>query len=109
MGGREDERAAVCCMAERIIESDNAAQHGLDAPRSPGTHDRPRIALAHDWLCGYRGGEAVLESIAAIVEQHFDPAPLYVMFDDGRPISPTVDRLRNLGLIRCWPPGTWTR
>jgi len=27
------------------------------------------------------------------------------MFDDGRPISPRVDRLRSRGLIRCWKPG----
>src|SRR4051812_28011442 len=62
---------------------------------------RPRIAVAHDWLCGYRGGEAVLERIAAIVEEDFEAAALYVMFDDGRWLSPTVDRWRSRGLIRA--------
>lgn len=54
-----------------------------------------RAVLAHDWLCGRRGGEAVLERLALLVE----PAGLYVMFDDGRPLSPEVDRLRARGLV----------
>jgi glycosyltransferase involved in cell wall biosynthesis len=62
--------------------------------------DRPRIALAHDWLCGFRGGEAVLERLASLVERDFEPAGLYVIFDDGRPLSPEVDRLRASNQIR---------
>jgi glycosyltransferase involved in cell wall biosynthesis len=54
-----------------------------------------RIALAHDWLCGRRGGEAVLERIAAIVLARYDPAGLFVMFDDGCSIGPAVDALRD--------------
>jgi glycosyltransferase involved in cell wall biosynthesis len=60
---------------------------------------RARIALAHDWLCGRRGGEMVLERLAHLVETHFRPAPLYTMFDDGRGLSPSVDRLEH---VRSW-------
>lgn len=41
---------------------------------------RPRIALAHDWLVGYRGGEAVLEGIAHVVGRRWSPGGLYTMF-----------------------------
>lgn len=58
--------------------------------KKPG---RARVALAHDWLCGRRGGEMVLERLALLVEAHFDPAGLYVMFDGGRAMSPAVDRI----------------
>jgi glycosyltransferase involved in cell wall biosynthesis len=51
------------------------------------------VALVHDWLCGYRGGEAVLERLALLVREHFEPAGLFVMFDDGRPVAPTVDAM----------------
>jgi glycosyltransferase involved in cell wall biosynthesis len=54
-----------------------------------------RIALAHDWLCGLRGGEAVLERIAALVERDHVGAPLYTMFDDRRALSPAVDALQH--------------
>ncbi|HYE02084.1 MAG TPA: glycosyltransferase [Phycisphaerales bacterium] len=53
-----------------------------------------RIALAHDWLCGFRGGEAVLERLARLVAGEHEPAGLYVMFDDGRPVAPAIDALR---------------
>lgn len=49
----------------------------LSAPRPP------RIALAHDWLVGYRGGEVVLETIAlAIRSRSPTPSPggIYTMF-----------------------------
>ncbi|MBK7403948.1 MAG: glycosyltransferase [Phycisphaerales bacterium] len=58
-------------------------------PRDP----RPRIALAHDWLCGYRGGEAVLERIVTVASQIGDVDHLYAMFDDGRPVAPAIDRI----------------
>ena len=54
---------------------------------------RPRIALAHDWLCGYRGGEAVLDAIARVIQQHGDVAALLTMFSDGRKLTPTLDTL----------------
>lgn len=54
---------------------------------------RPRIALAHDWLVGYRGGEAVLDRIARLAAKIGETNNLYVMFDDGRPLSPAIDAL----------------
>ena len=66
-----------------------------------GIPRRPRIALAHDWLVGYRGGEAVLERIATVLRERAEIAGLYVMFDDGRALSPAVDDLRERGLIRA--------
>jgi glycosyltransferase involved in cell wall biosynthesis len=72
------------------------------SPPPPGAA-RPRIALAHDWLCGFRGGEVVLERIAAAAAGRFEVAGLYTMFDDGRPLSPAVDALRARGLIHASP------
>lgn len=63
------------------------------APAPPARARPPRIALAHDWLCGYRGGEAVLERIARLVVRRYTPGRLYTMFDDGRPLAPMVDAL----------------
>ena len=51
----------------------------------------PRVALVHDWLTGMRGGEKVLEAIAA----QFPGAPIFTLFHfpgsvsdalEGRPI-----------------------
>lgn len=67
---------------------------------------RPRVALAHDWLCGYRGGEAVLDRIAHLVAGHYDCAGLWVMVDDRRPISPAVDRIaRHTSFLQLVPGG----
>ncbi len=55
---------------------------------------RLRIALAHDWLVGRRGGELVLDAIINTVlnDQHTISA-LYCMFDTGVPITPAIDTL----------------
>ncbi len=42
--------------------------------------DTLRVALVHDWLVTYRGGERVLESIAKL----FPEAPIYTLFYDER-------------------------
>ncbi|MBC7835150.1 MAG: glycosyltransferase [Phycisphaerales bacterium] len=52
-----------------------------------------RIALAHDWLCGYRGGEAVLERLAALVRRQHEAAGLYVMVDDGERLGAAIDTI----------------
>lgn len=52
-----------------------------------------RVALAHDWLCGYRGGEGVLERLSRLVTSEHQAAGLYVMFDDRRDLAPSVDTL----------------
>lgn len=64
---------------------------------------KPRVLLAHDWLCGYRGGEAVLERLARLVETHFQPAGLLVMFDDRKDMedTPTINSWRRRGLIHA--------
>jgi glycosyltransferase involved in cell wall biosynthesis len=97
--------------AERSAEGTGRAT-STDAKNTPGVADgrgepsrdsvaslfaelprRPRIALVHDWLCGYRGGEGVLERIARVVLDHADAAGLWVMVSDGRPVAPAVDSL----------------
>lgn len=54
---------------------------------------RPRVALAHDWLCGRRGGEAVLDRLAALCRDRLELAPLLVMFDDRRPVGSAIDHV----------------
>lgn len=61
----------------------------------------PHIALAHDWLVGYRGGEAVLDAIVRSLAGHALITGLYTMFADGRPLTPAVDALSRT----VWPPG----
>ena len=68
--------------------------------RQPTTPKKARIVVAHDWLCGLRGGERVLERICALVEREFEPAGLVAMFDDGQSIGPTVDAWVSGGLLR---------
>lgn len=53
-----------------------------------------RVALAHDWIVGHRGGEAVLERIADIVRTEMTPAGLYTLFHKkSTTIGPAVDRM----------------
>ena len=52
-----------------------------------------RVALAHDWLCGLRGGEMVLERLAGVVGEHHRVSALYTMFDRGASIGAAVDAL----------------
>lgn len=52
-----------------------------------------RFALAHDWLCGFRGGEAVLERLAVVAGELGEIDRLYTMFDDGRGLAPAIDAL----------------
>lgn len=59
------------------VSASNAMVDQSAAPARPGV---VRVALAHDWVVGYRGGEAVLEAIATIVQEHFEPGGFYTMF-----------------------------
>ncbi|MCW5753710.1 MAG: glycosyltransferase [Phycisphaeraceae bacterium] len=52
-----------------------------------------RIALAHDWLVGMRGGERVLDRLALLAGREHRGAVLYTLFDDGRPLTTSIDRL----------------
>ncbi len=69
---------------------------GRESGVSAGTV-RARIALAHDWLCTFRGGEAVLERIAAGLSSRHEVVGVYSMFRGkrGLPVdkAPTVSRL----------------
>jgi len=59
--------------------------------RPSHAHPKPRVVVAHDWLCGYRGGEGVLDAILRALEPWADVASLLVMFDDKRPLTPAID------------------
>ncbi len=86
-------------------DSPNAAVSGHTGPQSidhtsrplPHALRSPRIALAHDWLVGYRGGEAVLERIARLCLHLSDSAdaigPLYTMFDNHASLAPAIDAI----------------
>lgn len=82
-----------------------------------------RIALAHDWLCGFRGGEAVLERIASLfpwpasdartideILASADVRPrLFTLFDDGRPLSRRIDSIPRRASILNRAPASWRR
>lgn len=72
----------------------------IDRPPPPPHAMPTRIAVAHDWLCGVRGGEHVLERVCALVENEFEPVGLFTMFDDHADNVPTVNAWRRRGLVR---------
>lgn len=75
------------------------AQSALDAGSS---HARvPRIALAHDWLVGMRGGERVLDRLAVL----FGPTDLYLMVHDpSRRYTPALDACTiHTSSLQRWP------
>lgn len=47
----------------------------------------PRVALVHDWLTGMRGGEKVLEGIAAL----YPGAPIHTLFHFPGSVSPALE------------------
>jgi glycosyltransferase involved in cell wall biosynthesis len=49
-----------------------------------------RVALAHDWLVGLRGGERVLDRLARLL----GPCDLYTLVTDGRALSEAIDACR---------------
>jgi glycosyltransferase involved in cell wall biosynthesis len=49
-----------------------------------------RVALAHDWLTGMRGGEKVLEVFCEL----FPDAPIYTLLHNPGSVSPTIERHR---------------
>ncbi len=53
-----------------------------------------KVALAHDWLVGRRGGELVLDAIInTLAQDQHTITNLYSMFDIGDPITPAIDAL----------------
>lgn len=49
-----------------------------------------RVALAHDWLVGMRGGERVLDRLAHL----FGPTNLYTLVNDGHHLTDAIARCR---------------
>jgi glycosyltransferase involved in cell wall biosynthesis len=49
-----------------------------------------RVALAHDWLVGMRGGELVLDRLARL----FGPTELYTLVSNGRALSEAIGACR---------------
>jgi len=47
----------------------------------------PRVALVHDWLTGMRGGEKVLEAVAAL----YPGAPIHTLFHFPGSVSPALE------------------
>ncbi|MFZ2875143.1 MAG: glycosyltransferase [Phycisphaerales bacterium] len=66
-----------------------------------------RVVLAHDWLCGVRGGERVLDRLASVISAEAEVVALLVMFDDGRSVTPALDRLpRVVSDVGCVGPAS---
>ncbi len=61
----------------------------------------PRVALAHDWLVGMRGGERVLDRLAAV----FGPTDLFLMVHDpSRRYTPALDACTiHTSSMQRWP------
>lgn len=57
---------------------------------------RARVLLAHDWLVGRRGGEAVLERIAGYVSRYHTPVAVLTLFDGGVSIGEHTDQIRRI-------------
>jgi glycosyltransferase involved in cell wall biosynthesis len=72
------------------------AHHTPHAPHAPRV---VRVALAHDWLTGLRGGERVLDALIRACHTPADdgftlvPVAIYTMFADGRALTPAIDAL----------------
>src|SRR5262245_9517638 len=55
-----------------------------------GERGRCRVALAHDWLVGMRGGEQVLDRLARL----FGPTDLYTLVSNGAALSDAISACR---------------
>lgn len=63
-------------------------------PKPPSPTGSLTIALAHDWLVARRGGELVLDAIAAhLLNSGHRITTIYTMFDSGDPITPAIDAI----------------
>jgi len=65
---------------------------------------RPRVALAHDWLCGVRGGELVLDAVIRHLQPRCEIVGLFVMFDNGERHTPAINALpKFVSNVGSWP------
>lgn len=83
--------------------------HTPSRDSTPPIDPRARLAIAHDWLVGLRGGELVLDRICQLAQTTHDPAPLFTMFDDGRPLTPAIDAMPKVVSRLNRHPESWRR
>ncbi|MFT3709156.1 MAG: glycosyltransferase [Archangium sp.] len=62
----------------------------VSAPPLPDGLRGKRVALVHDWLLTWRGGEKVLEAMAEL----FPDAPIYTLFHDPKDMPASIESHR---------------
>ncbi len=82
------------------------ATTGVEPPLElPGALQRARVALVHDWLITWRGGEKVLAAIAEL----FPRAPIFTLFHDPKDIPASVGAHRIVTSVLDRLPGARSR
>ena len=71
----------------------------------PGALQRARVALVHDWLITWRGGEKVLAAMA----QLFPSAPIFTLFHDPKDMPASVESHRIVSSVLDRIPGARRR
>ena len=72
----------------------------MNPPAADRSRRDLRVALVHDWLTGMRGGEKVLEGIAAL----FPGAPIFTLFHFPGSVSPALEAHPIVtGPLQRWP------
>lgn len=71
----------------------------------PPSLQRARVALVHDWLLTWRGGEKVLEAIAEL----FPAAPIFTLFHDAKDMPASIEAHRITASFLDRVPGAKTR
>ena len=71
----------------------------------PAELKNARVALVHDWLLTWRGGEKVLEAMAEL----FPSAPIYTLFHDSKDMPSTIESHRIVPSVLNRIPGAKNR
>jgi glycosyltransferase involved in cell wall biosynthesis len=71
----------------------------------PSALRRARVALVHDWLITWRGGEKVLQAMAAL----FPQAPIFTLFHDPKDMPADLEAHRIVASVLDRLPGARTR
>lgn len=79
----------------------DAAVMPTSPDRAPALPPGVRVAYAHDWLVGMRGGERVVDRLVRLG----GPGPLYTLVDDGRPMTPAIDACPRIVSVLGRVPG----
>lgn len=78
----------------------------MEAPvEIPGALRGARVALVHDWLLTWRGGEKVLEAMAEL----FPSAPIFTLFHDPKDMPASVESHRIVTSVLDRLPGARSR